>query len=253
MLKKNILFVLIFSWLAFPLFSQVNIKDTTIRSAMVYATYAYQFPGGDIAKRFGSNSSIGGGFQYKSRSNWLLGVEGNYLFGGDVKGEDTLLKNISTSEGFVIDANGMYSELVFSERGWSFYAKIGKIIPVLSPNPNCGFVISAGAGYLQHKMRINIIADATPQLNDDYRKGYDRYSNGFSVVGSLGYLFLSNTRLLNFYLGFDFIQAWTQNRRARDFDTGVHDDTKYSDQFYSIRVCWYVPLYKRSPQKFYLY
>ena len=253
MIKKFLLLLFLIPFLAGPASSQVNIKDTTIRSAMIYATYAYQFPGGNIADRFGSNSSIGGGFQYKSLTNWLIGVEGNFLFGGDVKGKDTLLSNISTPEGFIIDANGMYSEITFSERGYSVYAKFGKIIPLLAPNPNCGFVISAGAGYIAHKMRINIIGDATPQLKDDYRKGYDRYSNGFSVVGSFGYLFLSNTRLLNFYLGFDFIQAWTRNRRARDFDTGKHDNTKYSDQFYSIRACWYIPLYKRSPQKYYLY
>ena len=50
---------------------------------MIYATYAYQWPGGDLAKRFRGNSSIGGGFMVKTRSNWLIGAEGNYIFGGE--------------------------------------------------------------------------------------------------------------------------------------------------------------------------
>ena len=94
---KRLLVLLIPIVLAVPSSAQVNLRDTTIGMAMFYATYSYQFPGGDLAKMFGSNSSIGGGFQYKFRSNWIIGAEGNYLFGSTVKIADTLLKMISTS------------------------------------------------------------------------------------------------------------------------------------------------------------
>ncbi len=254
MLRKIIL-TFLFALMAFSgAKAQVSIHDSTIFVPMIYATYSYQFPGGDVATRFGGNSSIGGGFMFKLKSNWILGVEGNFLFGGNVKNADSLLKKISTPDGYVIDANGLYSDLAYYERGYSFYAKFGKLIPVLSPNPNSGFVLMAGAGFLQHKIRIHsVVGNDVPQLKGDYLKGYDHLSSGFSVNGSLGYMYLSNTRLLNFYLGFEFTQAWTKNKRDRDFDTGLHDSKKYSDQYYGIKACWIIPLYKRTPKTYYLY
>jgi len=235
------------------IFSQVNIRDSSIFTPLIYATYSYQFPGGDLAGQFGSNSSIGGGILFKTKSNWLIGAEGNYLFGQSVKNSDSILKGISTHDGFLIDANGFYADLVYYERGYSFFAKVGKVIPLLAPNPNCGFTILAGAGYLEDKIRIHNPGNTAPQLLGDYKKGYDRLNGGFALTGSLSYLYLSNTRLFNFSLGFDFVQAWTRPYRERDFSTGMQDTRKLSSQFYTIKVCWYIPLYRRAPKEFYMY
>jgi hypothetical protein len=220
---------------------------------LIYATYAYQFPGGDLAKQFGSNSSIGGGLLLKTKHNWLIGVEGNFMFGQTVKNSDSLLKTISTSEGFIIDGNGYYADMVYYERGYSFIGRFGKVIPLLSPNPNCGFTLMAGAGYIQDKIRIHNPGNTAPQLLGDYKKGYDKLNGGMVVSGSISYLYLSNTRLLNFSAGFEFMQAWTNPYRERDFDTGKKDTGKYSSQFYNIRVCWMIPLYRRVPKEFYVY
>jgi hypothetical protein len=255
-MKKRCAFFFLLLFFLSSLFSraQVSIRDSSIFIPMVYLTYSYQFPGGDMAKRFGSNSSIGGGVTFKLKSNWMINAEGNFLFGGKVKNADSLLWHISTSDGFIIDANGYYADIVYYERGYDFYGRFGKLFPVLSPNPNSGFVVMAGAGFLQHKIRIkNTAGNDAPQINGDYAKGYDRLSNGFSLTGSVGYMFLSNTRMLNFYLGFEFIQTWTKNRRDFDFDTGMKDTRKYSDQLYGIKACWIIPLYKRTPKEFYLY
>lgn len=233
--------------------AQVNIRDSSIFTPMIYATYAYQFPGGDLAKMFGSNSSIGGGFMLKTRRNWLYGAEGGYMFGQTVKNSDSLLKNISTKEGFLIDANGFYADMVYYERGYTVFVKFGKVIPLLAPNPNCGFTLLAGAGFIEDKIRIHNPGNTAPQLLGDYKKGYDRLNGGVAVTGSLGYMYLSNTRLLNFSLAFEFMQAWTESYRQRNFDTGMKDTRKLSSQFYSVRVCWIIPLYRRSPKEFYLY
>ncbi|MCK9421904.1 MAG: hypothetical protein M0Q38_04850 [Bacteroidales bacterium] len=251
---RNISIILLITYYSSSaLLAQVNIRDSTIFTPLIYATYNYQFPGGDLSRQFGSNSSIGGGFMLKTKSNWIFGVEGNYMFGQSVKNSDSLLLNISTREGFIIDANGMYAEVVYYERGFNFFGKFGKLIPVLSPNPNSGFVILAGAGYLQDKIRIHNPGNTAPQLLGDYKKGYDRLNGGFALNGSLGYLYLSNTRLLNFYVGFDFMQAWTKPYRLRDFNTGKQDTRKFNSQFYSVKVSWFIPLYRRVPKEFYLY
>ena len=224
--------------------------------AMFYADYSYQLPGGDLAKLFGGNSSIGGGFQYKLRSNWIIGAEGNYLFGGTVKNSDSLTKMISTSDGLVIDANGYLASISFYERGYSIFGKFGKIFPfypTLAPNRNCGITVMLGGGYIQDRIRIHNPDGNAPQVENDYGKGYDRLNSGIAVNASLGYLFMSNTRLFNFYVGFEFTQAWTKSQRAYDFDRMAYDNTRYSSQFYGFKVSWFVPVYARKPKDFYYY
>ncbi len=233
--------------------AQVNISDSSILTPLIHAVYGYQIPGGDLAKQFGGNSSIGGGFTLKTKDNWLIGVEGNFMFGQSVRNSDSLLKGIATKDGFIIDANGFYADIVYYERGYNFLLKFGKVIPLLSPNPNCGFTLTTGGGYIQDKIRIHVPGNTAPQLLDDYKKGYDRLNGGWALTGSVGYMYLSNKRLLNFSAAFEFMQAWTTPYRDRDFSTGKKDTRKLSSQFYTIRVSWILPLYRRAPKEFYLY
>ena len=180
---------------------------------MFYATYSYQFPGGDLAERFGNNSSIGGGFSWKTNQNWIFGAEFNFLFGNDVKIADQIMNNLKTEDGAIINMAGNYTSYSIYERGYYISARVGKLIPVLSPNPNSGITIIGSLGYFQHKIRIEVVDNSAPQLQDDYKKGYDRLAGGFGVSEFIGYTYLSNSRLLNFYLGFEINQAWTKARR----------------------------------------
>jgi hypothetical protein len=253
MFGKILFSLIILQFIINQSFSQVSVKDSSIVAPMIYGTYAYQLPGGDLAKRFGGNSSIGGGFMVKTRSNWLFAAEGNYIFGGTVKNGDSLLKNIATPEGFVINANGYFSEIGFAETGFNVLGKFGKLFPVLSPNPNSGPLIMVGGGYLQDKIKIHDGDNTAPQLQGDYKKGYDRLNTGLVLSGTVGYLYLSDSRLINFFVGFEFMQSWTKYRRARNFDTGKQDNSSLSSQFYGVKVKWIIPLYKRKPKDYYLY
>ncbi len=250
---KRILAIVVISCVVGTALGQVSIRDSSITTPMIYATYSYQFPGGDLATRFGSNSSIGGGFLIKTRSNWLFAVEGNFQFGSMVKNEDSLLVTISTPEGYIIDANGRIADIILYERGFSFFGMFGKLFPWVGPNPNSGFTLMAGGGYLQNKIRILNPDNTAPQLWGDYKKGYDKLNGGFALSGSIGYLFMSSSRLLNFSLAFEFIQAWTKSKRDVDFDTGKPDQKNLSSQFYGIKVTWNIPVYRRTPKEYYLY
>ena len=251
--KKVIIPLFIYALIVLQGHSQVSIKDSSIFTTMFYAAYSYQFPGGDLSQRFGGNSSIGGGIMFKTKSNWLVGAEGNFLFGGTVHNSDSMLRNISTPDGYIIDANGYFADVFFYERGYSIYGKFGKLFPVFSPNPNSGITIMAGGGYLQNKIRIHNPNNTAPQVYGDYKKGYDHLNSGIAINGSIGYTFMSNNRLLNFYGGFEFIQSWTQSRREYDFELGQKETTSYSSQFYGIKLVWMIPLYKRTPKTYYLY
>jgi hypothetical protein len=252
MLKKLLLslLLLLFSYFSF---SQVSVKDSAVGVPMLYATYSFMWPSGDLGQRYGAASSIGGGFMYKTASNWFIGAEGSYIFGGNVKNTDSILKNIQTHDGFLIDENGHYADVLFSERGYDMSAKLGKLFPVLSPNPNSGPVIFAGLGYLQNKIRIHTIESTLPSIDGDYRKGYDKLNGGFFISGSLGYMVMSNSRLLNFYLGLEFRQAWTKSKRDYDFETEMKDSKSYSSQFYGFRIKWMIPFFQRKPNAYYLY
>jgi len=62
---------------------------------------------------------------------------------------------------------------------------------------------------------------------------------------------LSKTRLLNFYAGLEFIQAWTQNRREYNFVQMGKDNTTRSDWLYGIRIGWIFPIYSGQSREFY--
>ena len=253
MLRKSAISLILLQFIFFQAFSQVSVKDSAIVVPMIYATYAYQLPQGDLSKRFGGNSSIGGGFMIKTRSNWLFAAEGNYLFGGTVKNGDSLLRMIQNPDGFVINSDGYYSEIGFAETGFNIVGKFGKLVPVLSPNPNSGPMILVGGGFMQDKIKIHDNDNTATQLQGDYKKGYDRLNSGWMITGDLGYLFLSDSRLINFFVGLEFTQSWTKYQRARNFDTGKQDNSSLSTQFYGAKVKWIIPLYRRKPKDFYLY
>ncbi len=230
--------------------AQARVKDSLLFAPMVGVSYSYQVPGGDLKKRFGNNSNVGAIFLVKTKSNWLVGADYSYLFGSKLK-ETGMLDSIKTRTGYIIDANGAYAETRMFERGYSASIKFGKLFPYLTPNKNSGFFCVASVGRLQHKIRIEDIGNRSPQLTKEYRKGYDRLTNGWSLGEFIGYLYLSNNRLLNLYGGFEFTQALTQNRRSYNFDTMERDVRKRKDYLSGFRFGIILPLYKRGPMDYY--
>src|ERR1700752_2186462 len=133
--------------------AQKSQRDSAEKIFMLCPSFAYQLPGGNLADRFGYNFNVGGSFILKTKSNWLFGVEGQFLFGDQVK-ENNILDSINTQQGFVIGTNGGYADIFLFERGFHFLAKAGRVFPVISPNKNSGVVATIGLGLLQHKIRI---------------------------------------------------------------------------------------------------
>ncbi len=248
------LFIILGFLVIFNAKAQYSANDTALSIPMFYASYSFQVPQGDLSERFGLNSTIGGGFQWKVPSNWIFGGEFNYIFGNDVKNTDELLTNLKTESGHIIDMAGNFAAISLYERGYNMAFKFGKIIPVLSPNPNSGFLIMVGLGYIQHHIRIEVENNTAPQLLGDYKKGYDRLTGGLSTSQFIGYTYLGDSRLLNFYGGFEFIQGWTKSLRDVNFDTMEPDEKKNRlDAFIGIKVGWIIPIFQRQPEKFYYY
>jgi hypothetical protein len=230
--------------------AQKTHSDSTVGVTMLAPSFAYQFPGGNLADRFGYNFNVGGSLIRKLKNNWLFGIEGQFLFGDQVK-ETHILDSISTQQGFVIGVNGGYADIILYERGFHFLLKAGKIFPVFSPNTNSGLTATIGVGLLQHKIRIQNDDENAPQVLGDYVKGYDRLTNGLSITESIGWLYLGKNRIANFTFGLEFTQAFTKNRRSYNFDEMQQDETSRVDLLYGFRVAWIIPFYGRKQKEFY--
>jgi hypothetical protein len=239
--------IAIFVFIYGSVFTQ-GIVDTANNIPLISIHFSGQKPLGDLADRFGENFSVGGNFLYKFKKNWILGAEGNYFFGNNVK--DDVLANLRNADGFVIDNEGYPADLRLNERGWTAHIIVGKIFPVLSPNPNSGPLINLGFGYMQHKIHFYDANKKVAAINGDMKKGYDRLTGGFSMHQFLGYAYLSNNRLINIIAGFEFYEGFTKSYREFNYDTGLPDTKTRMDLLVGFRIGWILPLYQRS-QGFY--
>ncbi len=202
-----------------------------------------QLPSGDLQERFGPNMNFGGGLELiTEKSNVILGVESYYLFGTDVR--TNVLSNLQTPDGFIIGNDRSYADIQLRQRGFYLGILLGKLFSLSATNPRSGLRITGSVGLLQHKIRIqDDPIRAVPQLFGDYKKGYDRLTNGLAFNECIGYQVLSTDRRVNFFIGIECTQAFTQSRRDFNFDTRSRDDTKRFDLLTGIRAHWILPFY----------
>jgi len=231
--------------------AQVDVRDSAVSVFIPNFAYSFQIPGGDVANWYGVNSTIGGGFMFKTRSNILLSLDANFIFGNDVKNADTILWMVETQSGHIIDGNGTYALYSLDERGYSINFRIGKIFNVLSPNPNSGIFVMLGTGYIAHRMKIDNQDNTAPQISDDYAKGYDNLIGGLNLNQFVGYFYMGRSRIANFYLGFEFYQCFTKSQRDYNFSLMQKNNANYVDFFYGIRLGWMIPVFNRAPDPYY--
>jgi len=251
-MKARNLFLLFTFCFFINLSAQVNIKDSSIYTPLIGISYGFDFPAGDMANRFGNNSAVQMNVDFKTEKYWTFGVNGSYFFGKTLK-ENNIFNGLMTSDGNIIDQEGEFADVRVYERGFTVSATAGRMFAFRRPNPNSGVMFNVGLGFMQHKIRIETIGNNVPQLSTDYKKGYDRLTNGLLLSQDLGYLYLSNNRLLNFYFGFQCMEGFTQDRRSFDFALMQQDTKKRLDILYGAKVSWILPLYKKAPQEFYYY
>lgn len=231
--------------------AQISLSKDTISSvSMMEIHYSFLSPGGDLKTRFGNCINLGIGFQRKTLKNYLWGIEVNYLSGADVK-EKYILDSLKTYRGQFISTEGRYGDVRVFERGLSFYGNVGKIIPVFGSNKNSGIMILAGIGFLQHKIHIEVLEENVPALNGDYRKGYDRLTNGLSLHQFIGYSYMQPKLRYSFNVGLDFSQSFTKNRRDWDFFEQRKLDEQRTDYLNGVKVSLIIPISKREPKEYY--
>ncbi len=245
-----------------------DIMKDPIPVAMFQVTYAFHFPGFDTKDLYGVSNNVGGGFVYKTESNWIFTANANFIFGNKLNMDRVGVfgEGITTDVGEIIGGAGSYATFEINQRGFHFQAEAGKLFP-FGPNPNSGFFVQAGLGYLRNRIRIDYqqtLLNTPYQVDGDYQYGYDRMRGGPALHLEAGYLLLSDTRLLNASISLEATYARTRSLRDYDFrvftnpETGVmepvgHIDPsiRFNDFYYGIRVTWNIPTYERQPQDYY--
>jgi hypothetical protein len=214
--------------------------------------YTHQLPIGDLAERFGDNSSIGCSFFIEKENNLFYGIQGNYLFGNNVK-DTTIFENLTTSTGALIGADGHYANVNLMERGFDVHAFIGYAYHPKENNLS-GFYFSGGLGFLQHQIFIDTKSQNIPQLDEEYKKGYDRLTSGVSTKWETSYKYYSPNGKFQMYAGMNMTVAYTKNRRPYLFDQMEYTPTEMSlDKLLGINIGIIIPIHRRNEEKFHYY
>ena len=215
--------------------------------------YSLQSPFGELADRYGLNSDIGIYPFFMLRSNFTFGLEFNYMFGSQLKGDAAhILDQLTTNNGQVLNTNGEYANIVLSERGFFAGGKIGKIF-YLKKGKKIAMITNLGIGLLQHKIRIEVEGNNVPGLYGDYAKGYDRLTNGLAINQFLGVGYMPLYSPINFFIGVEVNEAWTKNRRDFNFDTMERDNHLRHDYLFGIKAGWIITIYKQDIKQYYYF
>ncbi|MEZ4772088.1 MAG: hypothetical protein R3D00_02820 [Bacteroidia bacterium] len=233
--------------------AQKSIADSAVSMAFLQVGYQGMITGNDLTDRFGFSSQLGMDVGYKFRKGLYLST-GLRVFFTDAVREDKLLNNLIVPGGFLIADNGTLTGIRIFGTGWVVPLSVGKVFS-LNPkhNSNSGFYAEVGGQFFQHKISLFPTDEKVKAITGDYKKGYDRLTNGIGIREAVGYRYFANNGFLNFSIGFEFSQNFTQSRRSINFDTGEMDTRKRMDLLSGFSVGWIFPLYERAPDKVYYF
>lgn len=204
--------------------------------------YGYQLPMADMADRFGANSNIGVNFEsIKLKSKVFYGADGIFLFGINVK--EDVVAPLRSIDGNLIGLNGARGDVNLKERGYYIGLNAGKIFPFgKSDNNVTGIRAQVGAGFLQHKIRVQDNFNNIAALDKQYITAYDRLSNGPAIHLAAGYQYQNPKNNFHFHILADLYGARTLSRRDFDHVTGGYLDKKRTDILAGLSIAYIVTI-----------
>lgn len=253
-MQKTILLLICFGFLGGALFGQVSLKDSSVNVNMLHITYRPLFPVGDMAEQYGILHSFGFEWSHKYASNWVIDAGINFIPDGDVKVSESfdVLSGLRINGGFVINDEGTPTIVRQRATGFLIPFSIGKVFPSIGgSNPNSGLYVKMGLQLLQHKIQFQVEEGPIASLREGRNKAYDLLTNGVGVREEIGYLYLSDNGYVNFSIGLDLSQSFTQNRRSFNALTGGPITDTRLDLIGGLRVSWIFLIYKKAPGIYY--
>ena len=225
----------------------ISAQEETTASFLNSSSYNFSLglgadlPFGDMADRFGTNLGVKFQVERQTGSDWVFGLQYDFLFGSTVN--EDVLEGIRLDNGNVLGVNSTYAVALQRMRGGFLGLHLGKIFR-LSENYKSGVKVSVAAGVFQHHIRLIDDERSFPQFDPGNSKGYDKLSRGLGLKEFIGWQYLAQDRRMNFYIGLEFTQGFTQNIRDYNFTTGaLSDKSSRFDGTVGIRVGWILPFY----------
>lgn len=195
---------------------------------------------GDLAKRYSQFASIPVSLGYKSKSNMSFSLNYSPLLGSKVN-ITGLFGDMLGPSGEILDQNGFPTIIRYYMRGFSAGGTLGKVFPAGKSSKHGSFEISAGAGMLQHYIKMQFDAGRTPQLEGIYTAGYDRLTNGVQLSQHFRWQYL-NTETISVYAGIDVCQGFTKNRRSWNFSEMAAETKVRKDIFFGLSAGIIIPV-----------
>jgi len=237
-----------------------NFVGDTLNCPIISFNFAPWMAKGAISDMFESPMlDFGISAMYKTKSNWLFGIEGSFFFGNDnLKNRKERLASIYTEEGTVIGTGGSDAGVDAFNRGLVGMLQVGKIFKVTPKNPNSGVFVMLGAGIAQNQIVFMPSLEEAPQISDSYAKLYDHQQRGPVLSQRLGFWYMNNKKTyLNIHVSFEFTQMWLKSTRDYVIDDfmGIRgkDDKTYFSHIYGIKLGWMIPLEGKTTQDYYYY
>lgn len=197
-------------------------------------------PAGDLKNRYGTNLNLSTHVHFLTRKDFVMGGGLMFIFGDNVK--DDVLAPFRTNTGVIPGDDNQIADVFLRQRGLYLGADFGKLFPV-SKKSRSGIVALLSGGVLQHNIRFTDERNSVAQIRAGRSVGYDRLTRGFALRQSIGYKHLSNDKRVNFEVLLDFIQGFTSEIRAVNFDTGLPTIPSRKDLMFGFRVKWNLPFY----------
>lgn len=247
----------------FSTMAQRNNNDTavdTLNCPIISFNFAPVLGIGDINDMFTSPMlEFGVSALYKTKTNWVFGVEGSFFFGDDnLKNRAERLASLYTEAGTMIGTGGSDAGVDAFNRGFFALLQAGKVFPVVKNNPNSGVMLMFGAGMAQNQIIYMPSLEEAPQISGNYAKLYDHQQRGLALSEKIGFWYMNNKKTyLNISVAFEFKQMWLKSTRDYVIDDfmGIRgkDDKTYFSHLYGVKIGWMIPLEGKSTQEYYYY
>ncbi|MBK8051783.1 MAG: hypothetical protein IPK35_00530 [Saprospiraceae bacterium] len=197
-------------------------------------------PAGDLKNRYGPNLNLSTHTHYISPKDFVMGGGLMFIFGDNVK--EDVLAPYRTTTGVVLGDDNQIADVFLRQRGLYLSADFGKLFPV-SKKSRSGIMVMVSGGILQYNIRFTDERNSVAQIRAGRSVGYDRLTRGFGLRQSIGYKHMSNDKRVNFEVLFDFVQGFTSEIRAVNFDTGLATIPSRKDLMFGVRVKWDLPFF----------
>ena len=235
----------------FIFFSLTCFAQKNKQSAFTFG-YIHQLPIGDLQERFGDNSAIGFSFMQEKETDFFYGIKASYIFSNNVK-DTTILENITTSTGAIIGGDGQYANVNLMQRGFDAHLFIGYALH-FNKKDLSGLYFSTGIGFLQHQIFIDTKSQNVPFLDENYKKGYDRLTNGISSKWEATYRYYDKSGKFQLFGGFNMTLAYTKIQREYLFDDMEYTPNIRSwDKLAGIKIGIIIPIQRKNEEEFHYY